>query len=218
MFRSSVAVALTLFASGSALASAANHVVANYGNILVPFTHNVGNTFSGSQSTGFVNGDGTPVVYHNVGGLNYFYDDYVFTLPLSPQVDFNAAAVSIDLGSFLSLQNFSARLYKLDSGVSSLTTGLPSSGTPVQSWTSSSLLAPGVTGTTVLINNVALTAGATYALEFRGTINGSFGGSYGGNLNITPVSLPVPEPTTLALLFTSLGLIGVAGQRLKRQA
>ncbi len=140
---------------------------------------------------------------------NYFYDDFVFNLPLAPQAKFDAAAVTIDMGSFLGLQNFSARLYKLDAGLNSLTTGLPSSGTPVQSWTSSALLAPGVAGTTVLFLNVALQAGASYALEFRGTITGNYGGSYGGSLNITPV----PEPSTYAIVLTALGVMGLVSRR-----
>lgn len=194
---------------GSAMASAANHLVADYGGIAVPFTRSIGNTFSGSQTGGFVSQDGTPVVTAVVGGKSYFYDDYVFSLPLSPEVNFNAAAVSIDLGSFLSLQNFQARLYKLDDGLASLTTGVPSSGTPVKAWTSSALVAPGFTGTTVLFQNVSLVAGASYALEFRGTIEGSFGGSYGGNLNITPV----PEPDGLALAGAALGLFVLMRRR-----
>ncbi|MGQ0598111.1 FxDxF family PEP-CTERM protein [Aquabacterium sp.] len=201
--------ALGLLSTSSAWADPANHVVANYGDVTLPFTRSIGNTFSGSQATGFVSQDGQPVVYASVGGLSYFYDDYVFNLPVSPQASFNAAAVSIDLGSFLSLQNFSARLYKLDAGLASLTTGLPSSGKPIQAWTSTALLAPGLTGTTVLFQNVDLQAGASYALELRGTINGSFGGSYGGNLNITPV----PEPSGIALLAASLGVMTLVKRR-----
>jgi len=71
------------------------------------------------------------------------------------------------------------------------------------------LVAPGLTGTTVLFQNVDLQAGASYALEFRGTIAGSSGGSYGGNLNITPV----PEPSGLALLAASLGVMGIVTRR-----
>lgn len=198
-----------LLSASSAWADPANHVVANYGDVTLPFSRSIGNSFSGSQTSGFVSQDRQPVIYASVGGLSYFYDDYVFNLPLSPQASFNAAAVSIDLGSFLSLQNFSARLYRLDAGLASLTTGLPSSGAPVQAWTSTALVAPGVTGTTVLFQNVDLQAGATYTLELRGTIDGSFGGSYGGNLNITPV----PEPTGLALLAASLALISLVQRR-----
>lgn len=204
------ALALVGFvAAAPVLAAPANHVVANYGDITLPFTHSIGNTFTGSVATGFVSQDGTPVVTATIGGLNYFYDDFVFNLPLAPQAKFDAAAVTIDMGSFLGLQNFSARLYKLDAGLNSLTTGLPSSGTPVQSWTSSALLAPGVAGTTVLFLNVALQAGASYALEFRGTITGNYGGSYGGSLNITPV----PEPSTYAIVLTALGVMGLVSRR-----
>lgn len=192
-----------------AWASPANHVVADIGDVQLPFTRSIGNTFSANGSGGFVSQDGSPVVLATVGDKSYFYDDYVFNLPLAPQASFNAAAVSIDLGSFLSLQNFSARLYKLDAGLSSLTTGLPSSGTPVQSWTSTALLTPGLTGTTVLFQNVDLLAGARYALEFRGTIAGAFGGSYGGNLNITPV----PEPSSAAIVLAALGVLGLLRHR-----
>jgi hypothetical protein len=194
-----------LVAATSADASAANHLVADYGSVGVPFTHSVGNTFSGSAGTGFTSQDGTALVTASIGGLNYFYDDFIFTLPSSPQANFDAAAVTIDMGSFLGLQNFSARLYRLDAGVSSLTTSLPSSGTPVQAWTSTTLLAPGVNSTTLLFQNVSLQSGASYALEFRGTINGSFGGSYGGHLNI----IPVPEPDSAMLLMASLGLFSL---------
>jgi hypothetical protein len=193
----------------SAHAGTANHLVADYGSVGVPFTHSLGNTFSGSPGTGFTAQDGSAVVTASISGLNYFYDDFVFTLPSSPQANFDAAAVSIDMGSFLGLQNFSARLYKLGNGTQSLTTGLPSSGAPVQAWTSSTLLAEGITSTTLLFQNVSLQAGASYALEFRGTVNGSFGGSYGGHLNI----VPVPEPDSAVLLLSSLGLLGLLRRR-----
>ena len=207
--RAIAVVSLACLASTLAQASPANHVVADYGSVAVPFTHSVGNTFSGSAASGFVSQDGTPVVTANIGSLNYFYDDYVFTLPTEPLASFNAAAVTLDLANFLSLQNFSARLYKLDSGVSSLTTGLPSSGTPIKPWTSSSLLGSGFSGTAVLFDNIALQAGATYTLEFRGTIAGAYGGSYGGNLNITPI----PEPTSAALVLASIGVLGLLVRR-----
>lgn len=194
-----------------AFADPANHLVANYGSIALPFTHSIGNTFTGSQANGFTSQDGTHVVFATIGSQSDFYDDFVFSLPTSPQANFDAAAVTIDMGSFLNLQNFSARLYKLDAGLSSLTTGRPSSGTPVEAWTSTTLLAPGVTGTTVLFQNVDLQTGASYALEFRGTIAGSFGGSYGGNLNIAPA--PVPEPSTGTIALAALGVVGLIGRR-----
>jgi len=200
---------LSALSATPAFADPANHLVADYGSIVLPFTHSIGNTFSGSQANGFTSQDGTPVVFATIGGKSYFYDDFLFSLPTSPQANFDAAAVTIDMGSFLSLQNFSARLYKLDAGVASLTTGLPSSGTPIQAWTSTTLLAPGVTGTTVLFQNVDLQAGARYALEFRGTIAGGFGGSYGGNLNIAPV----PEPSTGAIALAALCVVGLIGRR-----
>lgn len=214
-----VALGLILMSSGSAFASPANHLMADYGSVVVPFTHGVGNTFSGTPASGFTSQDGTPVTTALVGGKNYFYDDVVFTLPTAPEVSFDAAAVSIDLGSFLGLGNFSARLYKLDNGTASLTTGTPSSGTPIQSWTNTNMVSPGVSINTVLFQNVALTAGAAYALEFRGTIDGAFGGSYGGNLNITPVSgnldvtPAVPEPDGAALLAAGLAFVFWIGRR-----
>lgn len=206
---SAAAVLLGLLSASVAWADPANHVMANYGDVALPFSRSIGNTFTGSSAAGFSSQDGTPVVFATVNGKSYFYDDFVFSLPTSPQANFNAAAVTIDMGNFLSLQNFSARLYKLDAGLLSLTTGLPSSGTPIQAWTSTALLGPGVTGTTVLFQNVDLQAGATYALEFRGTIEGSFGGSYGGNLNITPV----PEPSTGAISLAALLMVGLIGRR-----
>ena len=203
-------LSLALCSVMSAHASAANHLVADYGNIAVPFTHSIGDTFAGSQASGFVSQDGSPVVTATIGGLNYFYDDFTFSLPSSPQANFDAAAVTIDVGSFLGLQNFSARLYKLTNGMASLTTGVPSSGVN-QGWTVTSLLAPGVSSTTVLFQGVTLQSGASYALEVRGTVNGVAGGSYGGNLNITPV----PEPGSLALLGASLGVIALVSRRRK---
>jgi hypothetical protein len=211
-FRRAALGSLAFLASLPVLAASANHVVTDFGNITLPFTHSIGDSFIGSQAGGFVTQDGAPVVTTTIGGLAYFYDDFVFSLPQAPLANFNAAAVSIDLGSFLSLQNFSARLYKLDSGLTSLTTGLPSSGTPIQSWTSSPLITPGLTGTAVLFQNVDLQAGATYTLEFRGTIAGAAGGSYGGNLNITPLAA-IPEPDSAALLWASLGIIGMVSRR-----
>lgn len=207
--RSFIVASLACVSGATAFASSANHLVADYGNVGVPFTHSIGNTFSGTPSSGFVSQDGTPVVTAHIGTLDYFYDDYVFTLPTEPLASFNAAAVTIDLGSFLSLQNFSARLYKLDSGLSALTTGLPSSGTPLKPWTSSALLGTGFTGTAVLFDNISLQAGASYALEFRGTIAGAYGGSYGGNLNITPI----PEPATASLVLASVGVLSLLVRR-----
>lgn len=206
-----VLLAAGVMSAMSVWADPGNHVVANFGDISLPFTRSIGNTFAASGAGAFVSQDGTPVVLTSIGGKTYFYDDFVFNLPLAPQASFNAAAVSIDLGSFLSLQNFSARLYRLDAGLASLTTGLPSSGPPVQSWTSSALVTPGLTGTTVLFQNVDLQAGASYALEFRGTIAGAFGGSYGGNLNITPI--PVPEPSSAAIVLAALGVLGLLKRR-----
>lgn len=206
----SAAVALGLVSTASAWADPANHLVANYGDITLPFTRGISNSFSGTQALGFNSQDGQPVVYAAVGDSSYFYDDYVFTLPQTPQASFDAAAVSISLGSCLSLDNFSARVYRLEAGLASLTTGLPGSEQPIQAWTSTTVFAPGTTGTTVLFQNVALLTGATYALEFRGTIGGGFGGSYGGSLSITPV----PEPGGLALVASSLGVMaGVARRR-----
>lgn len=208
-WRQFVLLAVGVMPAMSVWADPSNHVVANFGDINLPFTRSIGNTFSATGAGTYVSQDGSTVVLASVGGKSYFYDDYVFNLPLAQQASFNAAAVSIDLGSFLSLQNFSARLYKLDAGLASLTTGLPSSGTPVQSWTSTALLTPGLTGTTVLFQNVDLLAGASYALEFRGVIAGAFGGSYGGNLNITPV----PEPSSLAIGLAALGVMGLLTRR-----
>lgn len=205
---SCLAPCLAIMGAMSAHASAANHLAADFGNIAVPYTHSIGDTFSSAQGGGFVSQDGASVVTASIGGLNYFYDDFVFTLPTAPLANFDSAAVTIDMGSFVGLQNFSARLYKLDNGMASLTTGAPSN-PPVQAWTSTSLLAPGVTSTTLLFQNVSLQSGASYALEFRGTINGAFGGSYGGQLNITPV----PEPASASLLLASLGVMAVAGLR-----
>lgn len=200
---------VALMACASAIAAPANHVVANYGNVTVPFTHSVGNSFSGSVATGFVSQDGATVTTTQIDGVNYFYDDFVFTLPQVPQANFNAAAVTLDLGSFLSLQNFAARLYKLNAGLSSLTTGQPDAGALIKPWTSTALVGPGFNGTAVLFDDVPLEAGASYVLEFRGTIAGAFGGSYGGNLNITPV----PEPQSAALVLASLGALGVLVRR-----
>jgi hypothetical protein len=213
--RSILALCVSMLASASALADPANHVLSNHGAIAVPFTHSVGDTFvaSASSASGFARADGSAVTTATIGGLSYFYDDFIFSLPSSPEASFNAAAVTIDLGSYLNLQNFQARLYKLDAGVASLTTGLPSSGTPVQAWSATGLLAVGlpVTGTTVLFQNVSLSAGSTYALEFRGTISGLAGGSYGGNVNIVPS--PVPEPGNAALLFAGLAVVGALSRR-----
>jgi hypothetical protein len=210
--QSAVVMALAALACAPAWADPANHVVSHFGDVSLPFTRSIGDTFSGTAATGFVTQDGQALVTQTIGGLNYFYDDFVFSLPLAPLANFNAAAVSIDLGNFLSLQNFSARLYKLDKGLASLTTGTPSSGTPIQTWTSTVLLQPGLSGTAVLFQNVDLDAGASYALEFRGTVAGAFGGSYGGNLNITPVAA-IPEPEGLALALASLGLLGLVSRR-----
>jgi len=50
--------ALGLLSASSVWADPANHVVANYGDVTLPFTRSIGNAFTGSQAMGFVSQDG----------------------------------------------------------------------------------------------------------------------------------------------------------------
>lgn len=231
--RSAIAFGFIMLGAASAHADAANHVVADYGSVSLPFTQSIGNTFwsvqAGVPSAGYTSGSspvgGTPVTMtaittQDANGISstqsYFYDDYLFSLPTSPLATFSAAAITIDLSNVLSLQNFSARLYRIDNGLDSLTTGVPASGAVPQRWTSTSLVGQGISGEVTLINNVNLLAGARYALEIRGTVAGLAGGSYGGNINITPVQPSVPEPSSMALLLASLGVLAWVSRRRSR--
>jgi len=132
-------------------------------------------------------------------------DDFVFTL--APGASFSSIAATLDLGSLLGISDLQARLY-LGSGPF-----VPGSTPLEQAWSSPVSAGPGVNGSVVVINPIALAAN-TYTLEVRGNVVGSAGGAYSGTLNFA--TLPVPEPETYALMLAGLGMLGwVASRRRK---
>ncbi len=72
----------------------------------------------------------------------------------------------------------------------------------------------GVSGyTPTALNFGSLSAGA-YTLTVAGTATGADGGLYSFGMNFTPLATaPVPEPETLAMMLSGLGLLAVAGRR-----
>jgi hypothetical protein len=138
--------------------------------------------------------------------LNQFYDDFMFSIPTA-SVD--SITSTINLGSFLGINNLQARLY---SGTTIYTGPVP--GGVLQAWsTSIPISMGGVTGTVAVINPITLGSG-NYILEVRGDAVGTAGGSYSGVLNIAPV----PEVEEWLMMLAGLGLIGFIIARSRRDA
>jgi hypothetical protein len=160
------------------------------GTLTLPTSYNYGNTF-GAGAT-FAGGTTTT-----------FYDDITFTVGGSVA---DSITSTINLGTFLGISGLQARLFNGAGPYNSATSGSFMD----LAWGTSVTYAPGITGTTVVINSISLAAG-TYTLEVKGTVTGTGGGSYAGVLNVAAV----PEAETIGLMllgFTVLG-IGVARRR-----
>ena len=165
-----IGVSTLLAFSGQAIAK-----TTDLGSLSTPASVNFSNSFTAPQSQ--------------------FYDDYLFSIP---SASFDSIATTINLGSYLGINNLQARLY---SGTV-ITTGVPSG--MLEAWSSTSLFGgPGYTGTVAVISPIGLSSG-NYILEIRGDVAGTAGGSYAGSLNVSPAN-PVPEVSPWLMLL--LGLI-----------
>ena len=153
----------------------------NLGAISAPFSVSYGKTFFAPT-------------------LTPFYDDYTFTL--SPAASFSSITASINLGSFLGIDNISARLFQGSGPFSGSATPL------MQAWSTPFSAAPGITGSTTVVYLSTLAAD-TYTLEIRGNVVGTNGGTYSGSLNVAAI----PEPEIFAMLLAGLGLVGLFSRR-----
>lgn len=163
----------------------------------VPGSHTFGNSLPSLSSA----------VYSSGSGQSFeFYDDYVFTIGGASA---NVLTSSINLGSFLGLDNFQVRLYELDGNTPLPRFGTPAGGTLIQAWSTPLNYSPGMTGLLSVISEHTLDAGS-YVLEVRGNVSGLAGGSYSGVMNLAPV----PLPAAVWLLLSGLsGLFAFARRR-----
>jgi len=144
----------------------------------------------------------TPVYTSPSSGQSYeFYDDYVFSITGSTA---NVLTSSINLGSFLGLNNFQVRLYELAGNTPLPAFGTPTGGTLLQAWSTPINYTPGMTGLLAVIGEQTLNAGS-YVLEVRGNVSGVSGGSYSGVMNLASV----PLPAAAWLFFSALGGLGL---------
>ena len=194
-------------------ATAATLPVSNGGSLYLSET----TTGSGSAPFGNISALSTPGNYTYLdswtapqstvvsGTSSGFYDDFVFTIGAG-QVD--SVSSSITLGNMLGISSMQVRLYDYNANgqvAPLLTTPVP--GSAFDAW-SSTVSFPGGTSTVNLLPTTTLKAG-TYAVEVRGTVNGTSGGNYTGSLDVTPV----PLPTALPALLGGLGLLAACTRR-----
>lgn len=67
-WRQFVLLAVGGMSAMSAWADPANHVVANFGDINLPFTRSIGNTFSATGAGAYVSQDGSPALIADAAG------------------------------------------------------------------------------------------------------------------------------------------------------
>ncbi len=70
---------------------------------------------------------------------------------------------------------------------------------------------------TLLGNGLNFTVGAlgggNYTLQVSGLANGVYGGLYAGGINVTPVTIPVPEPEPWKFLLAGFAMLGLMAFR-----
>ncbi|MDN3543434.1 FxDxF family PEP-CTERM protein [Kinneretia asaccharophila] len=76
----------------------------------------------------------------------------------------------------------------------------------------------GVTVTTKVVAGGSILPAGTYQLKVTGTGITGASASYGGNIVATPITTPIPEPETYAMLLAGLGVVGFVARRRKQQA
>ncbi len=153
---------------------------------LQPGTH--GYSFSGSTGS----------YSQMISSKGFYYAAYLFTF--APTSDVQSATLTLNNAS--GVAGLSGRLYTWGGSFLGDASAASAGQTAVQGWTSS-LPAFGVS----LVNlNASALDGGTYVLELRGTNQGSFAGAIS-------FATPVPEPITLSMLLSGLGLLGGLGMR-----
>jgi hypothetical protein len=148
----------------------------------------------------------------NPGPWN-FYDDYVFTIGGSANVQTAVISFSSGIDGISNLQGriiSTSAPYNATLAAANLSNPPSSPSVVVEDgWTTDQIGASGFY--TVTLNQQAFAPG-TYDLQIRGDVAASDSGSYGGSVSFTPV----PLPAALPLLISGLGLLGGAAGRRAR--
>jgi hypothetical protein len=134
------------------------------------------------------------------GGPWNFYDDFIFTVGPSGS-NIQSALISFNT-EFAGISNLQGRIIGVSGTFDAADNlGIPASGTLVDSWINTSMVA-GIN--TVTLSSTTFGPG-TYDLQIRGEVLGSPpSGGFGGSITFTPV----PLPAALPLLLSGLGLLG----------
>jgi hypothetical protein len=192
--------------------------------LLSPFAAHSQTGPVGPSHLGTIGGTGYTVSYGDTytapqtavapASLYSFTDAFTFTVPTTAA--FSAFSATINLGSVLNIVNFQAALFN-GFGLASTFGGTGAGshvgyagpvGTAVTglSWNAGN-------GSFITLTSNGLASG-DYTLAVRGLVNGSSGGSYGGVMNLAPV----PEASTLVLMFAGLAGMGLVLRRRNGQA
>jgi hypothetical protein len=168
-------------------------------------------TSNTDSSIDFNNGLSTPGTYSygdsfgSASAGTPFYDSFIITV-MPGQIDAITTTINVPLGGSngLGIDGLEARLFSFapGPGVAIPTTGMPSGGSLIESWTNVVIPAGQATGYVNVLKDPSISQG-TYVLQLLGTPE-SNGGSYGGSVNLSAV----PLPSSVLLLAT--GLLGLA--------
>jgi hypothetical protein len=156
----------------------------------------------GGTATGFSFSGSTGSFSQILSANGYYYAAYLFCFQSTSDLD----GAMVTLNNATGVTDLSERLYRYTGSI----LGDASAGSNlVQSWAS----AVSVAGVSVANLNARSLTGGAYVLEIRGRNQGNFAGT----LSFTsPVfTSPVPEPETVALLLSGLGLL--ASVKLRRR-